>query len=117
MSFEELLKSSDVISVHVPLSNATTHLLSHKEFAMMKDGCIIINTARGAIIDEEAMVEALESGKLFSVGLDVYEEEPNIHPRLVSNENVVLTPHIGTATYETQVSQPLPTLRKGGLTT
>jgi D-3-phosphoglycerate dehydrogenase len=103
VSFEELLRTSDVISVHVPLSQATTHLISREQFAMMKDGAIVINTARGAVIDEAAMVEALESGKLFSVGLDVYEKEPEIHQGLVNNDKVVLAPHIGTATFETQV--------------
>lgn len=68
----------------------------------MKDGVVIVNTARGALIDEKAMIEALESGKVYSVGLDVYEDEPVVEEWLLRNENVMLLPHIGTATYETQ---------------
>jgi len=66
----------------------------------MKDGVVIVNTARGAVMDEAALVEALEKGKVASVGLDVYEDEPEIHPGLVKNENVLLLPHMGTFTYE-----------------
>lgn len=68
----------------------------------MKKGVIIVNTARGPIIDEAALVDALESGKVFSAGLDVFEEEPKIHSGLMGNENVVLLPHVGTSTWETQ---------------
>jgi D-3-phosphoglycerate dehydrogenase len=68
----------------------------------MKDGIVIVNTARGAVIDEAALVEALNSGKVQSVGLDVYEEEPKIHPGLVANERAILLPHMGTWTVETQ---------------
>ncbi|CAK7201486.1 hypothetical protein SEUCBS139899_004191 [Sporothrix eucalyptigena] len=102
VSFEELLKTSDVISVHVPLSPATTHLLNDAAFAQMKDGVIIVNTARGPIIDEAALVRNLESGKVWSVGLDVFEQEPKIHPGLLSSPRAVLLPHIGTATTDTQ---------------
>lgn len=69
---------------------------------MMKDGVVIVNTARGAIIDEPALVEALDSGKVRSAGLDVYEDEPNVHEGLLRNENVILIPHMGTHTIETQ---------------
>ncbi len=103
VGFEELLKTSDIISVHLPLSEATRGIIGKNEFEAMKDGVVLINTARGAIVDEEALVEALKSGKLFSAGLDVYGKEPEIHPELVKNDNVVLFPHIGTATFETQV--------------
>ena len=103
VSFEELLRTSDVISVHLPLSPATRHTLSKREFQMMKDGVVVVNTARGPIINEEALVEALESEKVFSAGLDVYENEPKIHPKLLANDKVALLPHIGTATMETQV--------------
>lgn len=66
----------------------------------MKDGVVVVNTARGAVMDEAALVEALDSGKVFSAGLDVYEEEPKIHPGLLSNQNVILVPHMGTWTSE-----------------
>ena len=101
--FEELLKTSDVISVHLPLNDGTRGLIGKKEFEMMKDGVTIVNTARGPIIDEDALVQAVENGKVWSAGLDVYEKEPEVHPGLVKNENVILMPHIGTATVETQV--------------
>ncbi|MCJ1451632.1 hypothetical protein MMC28_001972 [Mycoblastus sanguinarius] len=97
VGFEELLKTSDVISLNVPLN----------QFSMMKDGVVIINTARGAVIDEAALVKALSDGKVFSVGLDVYEEEPKIHPGLVENPHVLLLPHMGTWTYETQEKMEL----------
>lgn len=102
VSFEELLQSSDVISVHLPLGPATQGLIGKKELSSMKDGVIIVNTARGAIIDEEALAESLESGKVWSVGLDVFEQEPKINPKLISHPGAVLLPHIGTATIDTQ---------------
>ena len=104
VDFEELLRTSDVISIHLPLNDATRGLIGREQFSMMKDGVVIVNTARGSIIDEEALVEALEQEKVFAAGLDVYEREPEIHQGLVNNDNVVLMPHIGTATVETQVS-------------
>ena len=105
VSFEELLSTSDIISIHLPLSGATRHLIGPQEFSMMKDGVILVNTARGKIIDEEALVEALESGKVFAAGLDVYEREPEIHEGLLKSDNVILMPHVGTATFETEVSR------------
>ena len=106
VSFDELLRSSDVISVHLPLTPSTWHTLDREQFQKMKEGAVLINTARGPVINEAALVDALESGKLFSAGLDVYEEEPQIHPKLVKNDKVMLLPHIGTATSETQVGGP-----------
>ena len=125
VGFEELLKTSDVISLNLPLnvrpilysslsfslfstnpgfSSAskphTTHILSTPQFALMKPGVIIVNTARGAVMDEAALVKALDEGIVASVGLDVYEEEPSVHPGLVKNENVMLLPHMGTWTVE-----------------
>ncbi|UKZ54421.1 hypothetical protein TrVGV298_008229 [Trichoderma virens] len=102
VSFQELLQTSDVISVHLPLGPATQGLIGKKEFGLMKNGVIIVNTARGAIIDEEALATSLESGKIWSVGLDVYEKEPAINPKLISHPGAVLLPHIGTATIDTQ---------------
>ena len=102
LGFEELLRESDVISVHVPLSPTTRHMLSDKEFDMMKDGAFIVNTARGAVIDEAALVRALASGKIARAGLDVFEEEPKIHEGLLSSDKVFLLPHVGTYTSDTQ---------------
>jgi glyoxylate reductase len=104
VSFDELLSKSDVISLNLSLNSSTRHIIGVPEFARMKDGVVLINTARGALIDEAALVSALQSGKVFSAGLDVYEDEPKVSRELLENENVVLLPHIGTATVETQVS-------------
>ncbi|KAF2472027.1 glyoxylate reductase [Lindgomyces ingoldianus] len=104
VSFEELLRISDVISLNLPLNNHTRHKISSSEFAMMKKGVVIVNTARGAVIDEAALVQALDSGHVASVGLDVYEDEPKIHPGLVANPHVMLVPHMGTWTVETQTA-------------
>ena len=103
VSLEELLRTSDVISIHLPLSKATRHFIGRKQFGMMKDGVVIVNTARGSIIDENALVEALESGKVFGAGLDVFEHEPDVHPGLAANDNVVLLPHAACLTVEIQV--------------
>ena len=108
VSFEELLRTSDIISIHLPLSDVTRGIIGQKEFQMMKDGVIIVNTARGAILDENALVDALNQGKVFSAGLDVYENEPDVHPGLIESDKVLLLPHVGTATVETQVSHSLP---------
>ena len=102
VSFEDLLQTSDIISVHLPLNSGTQGIIGCEEFAMMKDGVVLVNTARGSIVNEDALVEALESGKVWGAGLDVHEREPEIHPGLISNENCVLLPHVGTATLETQ---------------
>ncbi|TQS31764.1 hypothetical protein Golomagni_07943, partial [Golovinomyces magnicellulatus] len=102
VGFEELLKTSDVVSVHLPLGPATKHLIGKAQLDMMKDGAIIVNTARGAIIDEAALTQSLESGKIWAVGLDVFEREPEINPGLMRHPGSVLLPHIGTATVDTQ---------------
>jgi len=101
-TLKQLLKKSDFISIHTPLTKETYHLIDKKEFEMMKDGAILINTARGEIINEKELVNALKSGKLFSAGLDVYEFEPKITKDLLKMKNVVLLPHIGSATFETR---------------
>jgi len=80
----------------------TRHIISTPEFAIMKKGVVIVNTARGAVIDEAALVTALESGQVLSAGLDVFEEEPKVHPGLIANPHVMLLPHMGTWTVETQ---------------
>ncbi|KJK76892.1 Putative 2-hydroxyacid dehydrogenase [Metarhizium anisopliae BRIP 53293] len=102
VSLERLLAESDVLSLNLPLNPHTRHTISTDQFALMKPGIVIVNTARGAVMDEDALVKALDSGKVASVGLDVYEEEPKIHPGLIDNPNVLLVPHMGTWTVETQ---------------
>lgn len=102
VSFEELLKTSDVLSLNLALNPSTKHIIGKEQFEQMKDGVIIVNTARGPLIDEAALVDALKSGKVWTCGLDVFEEEPKIHPGLLECENAVLLPHVGTATFETQ---------------
>ncbi|KAL2809915.1 D-isomer specific 2-hydroxyacid dehydrogenase [Aspergillus granulosus] len=104
VTFDELLSGSDVISLNLPLNKNTRHIIGKPEFEKMKDGVVIVNTARGAVMDEEALVQALDSGKVYSAGLDVFEEEPKVHPGLVRNPNVLLVPHMGTWTVETQTS-------------
>ncbi|ORX51341.1 hypothetical protein DM01DRAFT_1089240 [Hesseltinella vesiculosa] len=102
VDFETLLRTSDVLSVSVPLNKDTTHLLSYQEFSMMKNGVVVVNTARGKVINEAALVQALESGKVGAAGLDVFEEEPQVHPGLLTHPRCVLLPHIGTFTHESQ---------------
>lgn len=103
LPMEQLFERSDVISVHVPLSAETYHLIGEREFTSMKKGCFFINTARGPVVDENALVRALESGHLGGAGLDVFEKEPKIHEGLLRLDNTVLTPHAGTHTYQTKV--------------
>ena len=102
VTMEELLQQADVISVHVPLTKENTKLIGQKEFAKMKPTAYFINTSRGAVVDEEALAEALEKGEIAGAGLDVYEKEPAVNPKLYQFSNIVLAPHIGTATYETR---------------
>ncbi len=99
----QLLVNSDLVSVHLPLTGETRHLFSREAFASMKDGAYLVNTSRGPVVDEGALVEALEQGRLAGAGLDVYEEEPAIHPGLLDRDNVVLLPHIGSASTATRV--------------
>jgi glyoxylate reductase len=106
VSFDDLLSTAEIISLNLSLNASTRHIIGAAEFSKMKDGVVIINTARGALIDERALTAALDSGKVFSAGLDVFEDEPNVSPGLMRNDKVVILPHIGTATYETQVSSP-----------
>jgi glyoxylate reductase len=97
-----LLKTSDFISMNIPSSKDTIHYLNKPEFDMMKNGVYIINTARGSLINENALIEAIESGKVRGAGLDVFENEPDVNPKLYTLPNVSLTPHIGAATAETR---------------
>ena len=97
-----LLRESDILSLHVPASPETKGVINAESLARMKPGAILINTARGDLVREEALAEALESGHLGAAGLDVYTEEPAIHPRLLAAPRTVLLPHIGSATEETR---------------
>lgn len=99
-SIDELLATSDVVSIHAPLTRETQHLIDAAALAKMKRGAYLINTARGALVDENALCDALESGQLRGAGLDVYEFEPEVNPRLLQMKNVVIVPHIGSATEE-----------------
>lgn len=102
VSFEELVKSSDVLSLNVALSDSTKHMIGAKEFKEMKEGVVIVNTSRGAIMDEGALVTALESGQVAAAGLDVFEDEPKIHPGLLNDDKVLMLPHLGSTTLESQ---------------
>ena len=102
VSFDELLRRSDVVSIHVPLTDDTRHLFTTETFAKMKPGSLLLNTARGAIVDEMALSLALENGSLAGAGLDVYENEPRISLGLLTDDRVVLMPHAGSATVETR---------------
>ena len=103
VSFEELLERSDVISLHCPLTDETHHLLDEAAMVRMKQGAIIINTARGPVVDEKMLVKYLQNGKVGGAGLDVFEAEPVITPELFALDNVVLTPHNATGTIDTSI--------------
>jgi glyoxylate reductase len=98
----ELLSRADVLSIHCPLNAQTRHLIGAPELARMKRGALLVNTARGPIVDEAALVAALESRHLGGAGLDVFEDEPRVHQGLVGRDDVVLLPHLGSATVETR---------------
>jgi lactate dehydrogenase-like 2-hydroxyacid dehydrogenase len=102
VDLNRLVAESDFISVHVPLTNETHHLFSAAQFNAMKRNAILINTSRGPVVDEAALVEALTAKKLAGAGLDVYEREPAVHPGLIPMPNVVLAPHIASATVRTR---------------
>ena len=97
---ERLFAESDFVSIHVPLTEETRGMVGRDAIAKMKHGVIIVNTARGPIVDEHALVDGLREGKVGGAGLDVFETEPNINPELIGMENVILTPHIASATFE-----------------
>jgi len=102
VSKEELLRESDFVSLHVPLTPATRHLIGAAELKLMKPSAVLVNTARGPVVDEAALAEALEKRTIWAAGLDVFEEEPKIHPKLLELPNVVLAPHIASASYATR---------------
>jgi len=102
LELDELLETCDFISLHTPLTEETTHLIGEAELGKMKKEAVLVNTARGPVVDEAALADALEGGRIFAAGLDVYEEEPRVHTKLLELENVVLAPHIGSASFETR---------------
>lgn len=99
---ERVLEKADVVSIHLPLTEETRHLIGADEIARMKADAILVNTARGAIVDEDALADALDRDHLLGAGLDVHEDEPRVHPRLRESDRVVLLPHLGSATVETR---------------
>jgi glyoxylate reductase len=104
MSLDRLLTTSDIVSLHVPLTAATRHLIDRKALARMKRSAYLINTSRGPVVEEEALAWALKERLIAGAALDVYEDEPRVHPDLLPLENVLLVPHIGSATTETRTA-------------
>ena len=102
VSLDDLLAQSDILSIHAPLTAGTRHAIGPVQLLQMKRGSYLINTSRGPLVDEAALVRALELGHLAGAGLDVYEDEPRVHPGLPGRDDVVLLPHLGTATQETR---------------
>lgn len=100
VTLDTLLRESDVVSLHCSLTEETRHLIDREAFGKMKSTSILVNTARGAVVDEVALVDALKNKEIDAAGLDVFEEEPRITPGLLELENVVLAPHLGSATIE-----------------
>ena len=104
VELDELLTVSDVVSLHCPYGPATHHLIGAEQLAAMQDSAYLVNTARGPIVDEAALASALREGRIAGAGLDVYEHEPRVHPELRELDNVVLLPHLGSATVETRTA-------------
>jgi glyoxylate reductase len=102
VSAEKLLRESDFISLHVPLLPETRHMIGTAQLQLMKPTAILVNTSRGPVVDEAALAEALERHIIAGAGLDVFEQEPNVHPLLLKLENVVLAPHIASASIDTR---------------
>lgn len=102
VELDELLETCDFLSIHTPLTEETAHLIGAEELEKMKPESVLVNTSRGPLVDEAALADALENKRIFAAGLDVYEEEPKVHPKLLELENVVLAPHIGSASIETR---------------
>ena len=100
VELDQLLAKSDFVTLHVPLTDTTRHMINKDTLSKMKRGAYLINTARGPVVDEHALVDALRDGQLAGAGLDVFESEPNVNPELLEMENVVMTPHIASATWE-----------------
>lgn len=107
VSINELMKKSDIISVHLSLSKETHHILNAESLSLMKKSAVIVNTSRGEIIEEKALIKLLKQNKIFAAGFDVYENEPNLNPELRTLKNVYLLPHIGSATVESRSAMAL----------
>jgi lactate dehydrogenase-like 2-hydroxyacid dehydrogenase len=103
-TLEQVLEESDFVSLHCPATPDTRHLMNRERLARMRRSAFLINTARGDIVDEAALVEALADGIISGAGLDVYEREPTVPPEMLKMENVVLLPHLGSATQETRIA-------------
>lgn len=103
-ALDELFSTADVVSLHVPLTPETRHLVDAERLAQMKPTSVLVNTARGPIVDEEALADALHDGTIFGAGLDVFEQEPAVHPRLLAAPRAVLLPHVGSATVATRTA-------------
>ncbi len=101
---DDLLREADVVSLHVPLRDDTYHLIGPERIGLMKPTAVLVNTARGPIVDEGALADALHADRIFAAGLDVYEAEPAVHPRLLSAPRTVLLPHVGSASVATRTS-------------
>jgi glyoxylate reductase len=100
---DELLASADIVSLHVPGGDATHHLIDARRLALMQPTAVLVNTARGTVVDEAALADALHNGRLFAAGLDVYEREPEVHPSLLTAPNTTLLPHLGSASQGTRL--------------
>lgn len=109
-TLEELLRAADVVSLHCPATPETRRLIGAAQFAQMRSTAVLVNTARGDVVDEAALVAALEAGRIAGAGLDVYEREPAVHPGLLGRDDVVLLPHLGSATVETRTAMGLRAL-------
>ncbi len=111
LDLDDLLRTADIVSIHASLGPGTRRLISRERLALMKKDAVLVNASRGPIVDEAALAEALAEGRLWGAGLDVYEREPEIEARLLTLENVVLLPHIGSATYATRLKMAMMAAR------
>ncbi len=109
-SLEDLLAEADVVSLHIPGGEATRHLINAERLARMRSSAVLVNTARGSLVDEAALAEALSARRIYAAGLDVFEAEPKVHPALLTCENAVLLPHLGSATIETRTAMGMQAL-------
>ena len=109
-SLEDLLAEADVVSLHIPGGEATRHLINAERLALMKPSAVLVNTARGSVVDEGALAEALAARRIYAAGLDVFEAEPKVHPALLTCDNAVLLPHLGSATIETRTAMGMQAL-------